>query len=169
MKLTRYQAPIAIGASLILGLIFGTAGVSKLLNPADTFKIFLDPFNPFPGLFTPEIARLVIIWLPRIEIVVGLLLITGVAARLVAAFSSLLIAGFIYSNSWLLANGLGLEPCDCLGRENALVQGEITVRNSLYIDFGMLVLVLLILCYYPGKFVQFRPRFLKSKTADSSV
>ncbi len=90
MRVNQYKYPLAVGASLILGLILGTAGLSKVLNPAETFKIFLDPFNPFPGLFTPEIARMVIIWLPRIELVVGLLLITGVAARLVAAFSSLL-------------------------------------------------------------------------------
>jgi len=112
-------------------------------------------------------ARLVVIWLPRIELIVGLLLIIGVAARLVAAFSTLLIIGFIYSNSWLLAHGLGLEPCDCFGFNEALMQVELTVRSSLYIDAGMLALVLLILFYYPGKFIQFHPWYFKSKIADS--
>ena len=167
VRFNRYKYPLAVGASLVLGLILGTAGLSKALNPAETFKIFMDPFNPFPGLFTPEMARMVIIWLPRIEIVVALLLIIGVAARLVAAFSSVLIAGFIYCNSWLLVHGLGLEPCDCLSLDAVLAQGEITIRSSLYIDIGMLALVLIILFYYPGRFVRIRPWYLKSRTVDN--
>ena len=51
MRVNQYKYPLAIGASLILGLILGTAGLSKALNPAEIFIIFTDPFNPFPRPF----------------------------------------------------------------------------------------------------------------------
>ena len=54
-----------------------------------------------------------------------------------------------------------------MGLDAVLEQGELTVRSSLYVDIGMLALVLIILFYYPGKFVRIRPWYLKSRTADN--
>ena len=165
----RYKYWLGVGASLILGLIFGAAGLSKLLHPAEAFKIFFNPFSPFPSLFTPDMARMVVIWLPRIELIIGLLLISGVATKLVATFSSVLIIGFIAANSWLISHGLGFEPCDCFGGEEIIAQAELTVRGSLYMDIGMLALVLATLFGYPGKFLLTRPWYLRAKVVDDSM
>ena len=53
---------------------------------------------------------MVVIWLPRIEFVVGLLLITGVAAKLVAVFSSLLQPSELFEKLGGKYNNLNLEP-----------------------------------------------------------
>jgi len=139
-----------------LGLIFVAAGLGKLLEQTEAFKIFYN----LPGAFlTPALVDAVSFWLPLIELIVGLLLITSVAAKPMAAFSLVLITSFIATNSWLLIQGLGDEPCGCFGIAETMAQFRLVVINSLYFDIGMLGLVLLILIYYPGKFSTFRPWF----------
>lgn len=168
-KVLRYKHVIGVGASLILGIIFTMAGFGKLLSPAETAGHFFDPFSPYPGIFTIDVVRLILYWLPRVEIIVGLLLIAGVASKITAAFSTVLIAGFVYSNSYLLTHGLGLQPCGCMGFDEYLLQAELTVRTSLYIDIGMMVLVVLILLYYPGGFARFSPWYVKKRRVGSEA
>ena len=153
----RYQPWVGIGASLILGLVFIAAGLGKLLEQAETLEIFSNLPAPFS---TPALTGAFSFWLPIIELVVGLLLITSVAAKPVAAFALALIAGFIATNSWLLIQGLGDEPCGCFGIAETMAQLRLVVINSLYFDVGMLGLGLLTLIYYPGKFSTFKPWFL---------
>jgi uncharacterized membrane protein YphA (DoxX/SURF4 family) len=153
---------LAIVASIILGLIFVAAGLGKLLQPAEAFKIF---FTSYPAylldFLTPAFFRAIFIWLPRIELIVGLLLIIGVAAKLMAAFSLVLIAGFMANNSWLISQGLGYEPCSgCFGVLERITQARLSTAGALYIDMGMLALVVIILLYYPGNFLTIRPWFL---------
>jgi len=159
----HYRNWVGIGAGILLGLIFVAAGLGKLLEQAETLEIFYT----LPAAFsTPALAGAVSFWLPIIELVVGLLLITSFAAKPVAAFSLLLITGFIATNSWLLSQGLGEEPCGCFGIAETMAQFRLVVINSLYFDVGMLGLGLLILLYSPGKFSTLKPWFLaRRKTA----
>ena len=157
VKRLGYRNWVGVGASIILGLIFVVAGLGKLLEQAGTLGIF----STLPAAFsTPALAGAFSFWLPLIELIVGLLLITSIAAKPVAAFSLALIAGFIATNSWLLSQGLGDEPCGCFGIAETIAQFRLVVINSLYFDVGMLGLGLLILIYYPGKFSTLRPWFL---------
>ena len=140
-----------------MGLIFIAAGVGKLLHPADVFKNFV---NPFPDLLTLASIKTFFIWLSRIEITVGLLLVIGIAVKLVAAFSLALIAGFIANNSWILSRGLGYEPCGCFGLLERIIQVKLSTIDSLYLDIVMLALALIILFFYQGKFFNIYPWFL---------
>jgi uncharacterized membrane protein YphA (DoxX/SURF4 family) len=153
---------LAIGASTLLGLIFIAAGLGKLLQPAEAFKIF---FTSYPAylldFLTPAFFKAIFTWLPRIELIVGLLLIIGVAAKLTVAFSSVLIAGFIANNSWLISQGLGYEPCSsCFGIIERITQARLPTVSALYMDIGMLALVVIILFYHPSSFLTIRPWFL---------
>ena len=159
----RYRYWVGIGAGIILGLIFVVAGLGKLLHQAEAFGIFI---YALPEFLPPALAKAVLIWLPFIELAVGLLLIIGITAKLMAAFSLALIAGFIASNSWLLSQGLGQEPCGCFGIAERLVQIKLLVINALYFDMGMLGLALLILVYYQGDFFNIRPWFLMRRKSD---
>ena len=97
-----YRYWVGIGAGIILGLIFVIAGLGKLLDQTEAFMILFCPFTDF---LTSAFVKAVLIWLPFIELVVGLLLIIGIAAKLMAALSLALIAGFIANNSWMLNQG----------------------------------------------------------------
>ena len=155
----RYRHWAGIGSGIILGLIFVISGLGKLLSQAESFKTI---FNPFPDFLAPVFAEAVFSWLPYIELIVGLLLIIGILAKLMAVFSLVLIAGFITNNSWLLSRGLGYEPCSgCFGIMERIIQVELSTVGALYMDIGMLALALIILLCYPGKFFTLRPWFLR--------
>ena len=92
----RYRYWISIGASIILGLIFVVSGLGKSLSQAESFKTI---FNPCLDFLAPVFVEAVFSWLPYIELIVGVLLIIGIANKLVAVFASVLITGFINNNS----------------------------------------------------------------------
>ena len=156
---------LAIGAGILLGLIFVAAGLGKLLQPSEAFKIFFTSYpTSLQGFLTPAFFKAIFIWLPRIELTVGLLLIIGIVVKSMAALSSVLIAGFMANNSWLISQGLGYEPCsDCFGMLERIIQARLSTVGALYIDIGMLVLALIILFYYPGNFLTACPWFLRRK------
>jgi len=154
----RYRYWVSVGASIILGLIFVTAALGKLLQQTETFKIF---YTSDKALLTPALADAVAVWLPPIELVVGLLLIIGIATKLVAVFSSGLIAAFMVNNSWLLSQGLGHEPCDCFGVLEIIFQGSLSTTGALYLDIGMLVLAFIVVFCYPRHLLTTRLWFLR--------
>ena len=146
----------ATGAGIVLGLIFLVAGLGKLLNPMDSSIIFV-----FPEFLPNAVDKFIYEWLPRIEILIGVLLITGIAARLVASLALALIVSMIANNSILLVQGLGDKPCGCFGEAERLAQLSLSVTGALYIDVAMLILGFVALLFYRGRFFNINPWFLR--------
>jgi hypothetical protein len=147
---------LAVGAGIILGLIFLAAGLGKTFSQADSFVIFV-----FPEFLPTALDKFIFRWLPGIEILIGVLLITGVIARLMASFALALTVGMIANNAVMLIQGLGDKPCGCFGEAERWVQLRVSIAGALYIDIVMLILGIMILFYYRGKFVNIRPWFLR--------
>jgi uncharacterized membrane protein YphA (DoxX/SURF4 family) len=154
---------VAIVASILLGLVFIVAGLGKLIDPAEFFTVL----TPFQGYLTPASVRGIFTWLPRVELILGCLLIIGVFVRLAAVSSIVLIASFMVNNVWLLSRGLGYKPCGCLGILERITQLKLTAVGALYLDITMLVLVFAILTCYPGNFFRIQPWFLPRGKIDS--
>jgi hypothetical protein len=146
----------ATGAGIILGLIFLAAGLGKLLNPMESSIIFV-----FPDFLPNAVDKFIYQWLPRIEVLIGVLLITGIAARLVASLALALTVSMIANNSILLVQGLGDKPCGCFGEAERLAQLSLSVTGALYIDVVMLVLGFMALLFYQGRFFNINPWFLR--------
>ena len=146
----------AISAGIILGLIFLAAGLGKLLNPMESSVIFV-----FPEFLPTALDRFIYQWLPYVEIIIGVLLITGIIARLTASLALVLTLGLIASNSIMLVQGLGDKPCGCFGEAERWVQLRLSIADALYIDVVMLILGFLVLFFYQGKFVNVYPWFLR--------
>jgi uncharacterized membrane protein YphA (DoxX/SURF4 family) len=153
IEIKRYRHWIGVEAGIILGLIFVAAGVGKMLHEPEAFRIFLPPF---PDILSPIfVAEAVFIWLPRVELIIGLLLILGIVAKLAATFGLVLIAGFIVENSLLLIQGHERCPA-CFGPQLIIRTSE-----ALFIDVTMVILVLIIFFCYQRSFWDIRPWFLK--------
>jgi len=153
---------LSIIAGIILGLIFITAGLGKILHPTailDTFYHYLPRFAPY--FLTSAFTDAILVWLPRAELVIGLLMIVGVLARLMSVLSLLLTAGFIANNVWLLNHGQGHSPCGCLGAVEEVFGVTLSATGALYMDLVMMVLALVILLGYRGTFLNPYPWFLK--------
>ena len=146
---------LAIGASILLGLIFVTAGLGKLPYHGEFLALILSK-----SFLTLSQAVIVVHWLPWVELVLGLLLITGIATKLMASLSAVLIIAFIANNSWMISLGLGGEPCGCFGNVEHLALAQLSNMEALYLDIGMLALTVIILLCYPGNFITIRPLFL---------
>jgi len=147
---------LAVGAGIILGLIFLAAGLGKTLSQTDSLVIFV-----FPEFLPTALDMFIFRWLPGVEILIGVLLITGSIARLVASFALALTVGLIANNTILLIQGLGDKPCNCFGEAERWVQLRLSIAGALYIDIVMLILGIMILFYYRGKFVNISPWFLR--------
>jgi uncharacterized membrane protein YphA (DoxX/SURF4 family) len=150
-------------ASLIVGLIFISSGVGKLLGKG-AFLLTISSTLEMPATLASIIAN----WLPLVELVLGILLVTGVAAQLVALCSTVPIAGFITYNSWMIGHGLAYQPCGCLGVLEKLNVGKLSTIHSLYIDIGLLVLVFLIYFLCPSSLFAMRPWFLKKNITQNN-
>ena len=146
----------ATSAGIILGLIFLAAGLGKLLNPMESSIIFV-----FPEFLPNAVDKFIYQWLPYVEIIIGVLLITGIIARLTASLALVLTLGLIASNSIMLVQGLGDKPCGCFGEAERLAQLSLSVTGALYIDVVMLILGFMVVLYYQGKFVNVYPWFLR--------
>ena len=143
-------------AGIILGIIFVAAGFGKLLTEVEGFTMI---FNPFPGFLASAFADAIFIWLPYLEIVIGLLLILGILPKPMAVLSAVLIAGFITDKAWLLSQGLGYEPCTCFGILDRILGVELSTSDSLYLDIIMLALVLIVVFWHRSNFFNIYPQF----------
>ncbi len=86
------------------------------------------------------VAQVIGAMLPLVEIVVGLLLLAGLATRTAAAFSALLLAVFIVGIASAWARGLQID-CGCFGSGGQLASGESpTYGWEIARDIGFLIL-----------------------------
>jgi uncharacterized membrane protein YphA (DoxX/SURF4 family) len=129
--------------------------VGKLLNQVETFSIFFALFADFLLPFAPAIY----LWLPVIEIAIGLLLITGVLSRPAAALAVGLIAVFMANNIWLISHGFGAEPCGCFGALGEIAQLRMLTIGALGLDAVMLLLALATLFLARVSFFNINPWF----------
>lgn len=159
IKPVRFKRWLGPGAAIVLGLVFLLSGAGKLFNEYDVFFIFFTPFADFVLPFAP----LIYLWLPVIEIAVGLLLISGILARPAAVLAVGLIAIFIANNSWLIAHGFGAEPCGCFGVLEELARVRMLTIGALVLDVVMLLLALATLFLAPVSFFNINTWFWAEK------
>jgi len=150
----RYRYWIAFVASILLALVFLTSGVGKLMGQS-AFLLTLSTW-----LISENVAAWVASWLPWVEIVLGLCLLVGIFPQIAAGITALLVAAFAMHNGWMIGQGLGYEPCHCLGVLEQMM-GEMSTVTSLYVDIGLIVLALAVYFCYPGRVLNTRPWFLR--------
>ncbi|MFH1382483.1 MAG: MauE/DoxX family redox-associated membrane protein [Chloroflexota bacterium] len=147
---------VALGCSLALGLVFVTSGIGKLLGQS-AFLLNVASLAFLPRLFVDVVTR----WLPWGELVLGVLLLTGVVIQLTGLLSAILAGALIFHNAWMIGVGLGYQPCGCLGIFERIFQGKLSSAGALYVDIALLVLALAIYFASSGKFLDWRPWFMR--------
>lgn len=122
-----------------LGGVFVSAATAKLVDAA-VFAQQIANFRALPSWLVPFAAATV----PGVEIVAGLLLATGLAARAAAAVVTGMLAVFMVGLAQALVRGINLE-CGCFGGTDVATWG--TVAR----DAALLVAALFILRAGPGR------------------
>jgi len=99
---------VHVALRLVLGVIFVVAALPKIADPA-AFARIVYQWQVVP----PVPANLVAIVLPWVELVAGLLLISGVWKKDAALVVALLLVVFLGAASYVLAQGIDVENCGC--------------------------------------------------------
>ncbi|PKN24361.1 MAG: hypothetical protein CVU64_22285 [Deltaproteobacteria bacterium HGW-Deltaproteobacteria-21] len=147
-------------AGVILGLIFLVAGFGKLPAQTDAYTILLVIRKEPVLLWLSDYVHIIV---PSLELFMGFLLVSGVAARLTALASAALTGVFIFNNLWVIRHGVSQDSCGCFGDALDRLLGGISTMEALYVDFAMLALVFLVSAFYPDKWFSLRPWFLRGR------
>jgi hypothetical protein len=124
---------------ILLGMTFIVAAAGKLMAGTSAFDLFA-----FPAFVPPALGKAIYYSLPYIELVVGGLLVIGLAVKFAAGISFLLIIGFITSNALLITQGA--ESCaNCFG-----LAGSFTPTASLLLDGVMALMVAVVFVFFRG-------------------
>ena len=153
------RARISLVASILLGLVFLISGSGKVIGygelPGQTME-FLGAV--IPGfLFTPAVASFIgNIFLPYIipwiELCLGIFLILYIWPRFMAIIALLLSIAFMANNAWLISQGVEqFHSCECFGIWEEMF-GSLTPMQSMYIDIGLFILVMVIIFIYRNSF-----------------
>ena len=147
----RYRYWLSFGASITIAIVFLSSGIGKLMGQS----AFL--LEVSTSVINPALAELLSIYLPWIEITLGVCLLVGIIPQIAAGFSAVLVAAFILHNSWLISLGLGQKPCPCLGVLDVVFGGKLSTTGALYIDIGLIIIALAVYVCYPGKILNIHP------------
>ncbi len=125
-------------AFILLGFIFIFSGIGKIVKVPDAEYIWV------AGILGGQVTDILWRVMPYVEIILGVLLVMKFKIKFVAWFTMGLIINFMINNTWLIADGRGLETCgECLGWGI-----DLWPVGSLYIDMLMMGLLLIGSFYY---------------------
>jgi uncharacterized membrane protein YphA (DoxX/SURF4 family) len=125
---------VSTGARLALAGVFFVSGGLKVADPGQSVRA-VQAYELLP----PEVARIAGYALPFAEIALALLLLLGLATRLAAAASALLLLAFIGGVASAWARGLSID-CGCFGGGGAVSEGETRYLQEILRDIGFLAL-----------------------------
>jgi uncharacterized membrane protein YphA (DoxX/SURF4 family) len=121
-------------ARLVLGGVFLVAGALKVIDPQSSVGA-VRAYRLLPSSLTTIVG-----WgLPFAEIALGLLLLAGIATRLVAAASAVLLLVFIAAVISAAARGLSID-CGCFGGGGDVAPGQTAYGVEIIRDVGLLLL-----------------------------
>lgn len=105
---------------IALGAVFVYASLDKIDKPAEFARIVYHYQLAGPNaLVGPEPANLLAIVLPWLEVVCGVLLISGIWRREAALLTSVMLVAFMIAIGWALYQGIDIENCGCFSVSGA--------------------------------------------------
>jgi uncharacterized membrane protein YphA (DoxX/SURF4 family) len=108
------RAPVQWGLGLLLGAVFIYASWDKILHPAEFARIVYHYQLIGPSRAVgPLPANLLAVTLPWIELIVGVLLASGLWRREAALVAAVMLLAFVVAVGAALARGIDIENCGC--------------------------------------------------------
>lgn len=121
-------------ARLGLAAVWLVSGVLKAIDPDATY-VAVRAYDVLPKAGVTVVATV----LPWLEIVLGLLLLAGVAVRTVAVASAMLLLVFVAGVTQAWARGLSID-CGCFGGGGAVEPGQTAYGRELLRDAAFLLM-----------------------------
>lgn len=133
-------ATLSFICRIILGGIFSLAGLAKIPDPA-SFLLTMRGFRIFPDL----LERFFAVYIPWLELILGLCLLTGLLYRAAAFLFALLISGFTLAILSVMARGFEID-CGCFGlladylRLPDAADHKAVIRNLVFLVMALTVM-----------------------------
>jgi uncharacterized membrane protein YphA (DoxX/SURF4 family) len=127
---------ISTAARLLLGAVFLIAGVLKVIDPQSSVAA-VRAYRLLPS----SVATMVGWGQPFAEIALGLLLLAGIATRVVAVAAAILLLIFMAAVISAAARGLSID-CGCFGGGGDVAPGQTAYGMEILRDIGLLLLAL---------------------------
>ena len=134
MGSARVRDVVGTVARLGLAAVFLVSGVLKAVDP-DAAYVAVRAYDVLPKAGVALVAGI----LPWLEVVLGLLLLVGLATRVVAVASAGLLVVFIAGVTQAWARGRSID-CGCFGGGGAVDPGQTTYGLELLRDAGFLLM-----------------------------
>ena len=140
-RLAATASWFSTAARFVLGTVFLVAGGLKVIDPQSS----VTAVRAYRLL--PDSAATIVAWgLPFAEIALGILLLAGVATRVVAAASAVLLIVFIAAVASAAARGLSID-CGCFGGGGDIAPGQTAYGMEILRDVGLLLLAGWLVCH----------------------
>lgn len=133
-RLTTVAAWVSTAARVVLGGVFLVAGALKVIDPQSSVAA-VRAYRLLPS----SLATIVGWGLPFAEIALGVLLLVGIATRLVAVASAVLLLVLIAAVISAAARGLSID-CGCFGGGGDVAPGQTAYGIEIVRDVGLLLL-----------------------------
>ena len=125
---------IGLLARLGLAAVWLISGIIKAVDPRTTV-VAVRAYQIFPESLVGTIAGI----LPFLEIALGVLLVIGLATRLTAVLSAVVLVAFIAGVISAAARGLSID-CGCFGGGGDVAAGQTAYTEEILRDLGFLTL-----------------------------
>ena len=133
-RLATVAAWVSTAARLVLGAVVLVAGALKVIDPQSSVAA-VRAYRLLPS----SLATIVGWGLPFAEIALGVLLLVGIATRLVALASAVLLLVFVAAVISAAARGLSID-CGCFGGGGDVAPGQTAYGIEIVRDVGLLLL-----------------------------
>ena len=134
MASERVRDGIGTVARLGLAAVFLVSGILKAIDP-DTTYVAVRAYDVLPKAGVALVAAV----LPWLEIVLGLVLLAGLATRVAAALGAGLLLLFVAGVTQAWARGLSID-CGCFGGGGAVEPGATAYGSERLRDAGLLLM-----------------------------
>ena len=132
---------IGLLARLGLAAVWLISGIIKAVDPRTTV-VAVRAYQIFPGSLVGIIAGI----LPFLEIALGVLLVVGLATRLTAVLSAVVLVAFIAGVISAAARGLSID-CGCFGGGGDVAAGQTAYTEEILRDLGFLALAVYLIVW----------------------
>lgn len=130
---TRLWNVVGLAARLLLAVVFLISGIAKAADPAQT-KVAVKAYQLLPDSLAETVAAI----LPYLEIAVAIILLLGLATRLGALLSGLMMVAFLIGVTSAAARGLSID-CGCFGGGGTVQTGATEYTLEILRDTGLLI------------------------------
>lgn len=126
----------ALSVSVSIGSLLIIASISKLLN----LKGFIFVIRML-NIFSRNLSKITGLFIPLIELILGLLFILGIHIKLAAVIAFLLFSTFLFLNIYAIKTGKDLS-CNCYGKLLSTQMGIGGVlHNLILVPCSLIVLI----------------------------